>query len=207
MDVPTITMDREEAEARLAEYRQGRRRRVARELAAEWQRIEILYGELAKGTPVLDIEQVFHEAPLDERGRPRIAIARADRRQVHFCWEWRSGLMVFNASEETAGHCGPTLRIVVNARREAPHPSTWPQNGYALVPLVPPRAIPVGGRSALRDHFVLWEVEAWADRRIGSQPDRDPFLLRHLDGTLYAVVAQWDLTELERRILARRVER
>jgi hypothetical protein len=35
-------------------------------------------------------------------------------------------------------------------------------------------------------------------------PDRDPYLLRHVGGALYAVLAAWDLTDLERAIMSAR---
>lgn len=37
-------------------------------------------------------------------------------------------------------------------------------------------------------------------------PPVDPFLLKHLGGTLYVVLAQWDLTPLEQAVLAGRLE-
>lgn len=71
--------------------------------------------------------------------------------------------------------------------------------GYALIPMVPLDVRPATGR--LADMFVLWEVEQWADRRIGAKPDIDPYLLKHVGGSLYAVLAEWDLTPLERAIM------
>jgi hypothetical protein len=54
----------------------------------------------------------------------------------------------------------------------------------------------------LAEYFIPWEVEQWANRRISSRPDRDPYLRKHIGGDLYAVVAEWDLTELERMVMA-----
>lgn len=36
-------------------------------------------------------------------------------------------------------------------------------------------------------------------------PPGDPLLLKHLAGTLYAVLAVWDLTELERAVFGGRM--
>jgi hypothetical protein len=63
------------------------------------------------------------------------------------------------------------------------------------------------GNRSLKTHFVLWEVEAWADSRIGAQPDRDPYLLRRVDADLFAVVGEWDLTDVERAIMRGRISR
>lgn len=49
----------------------------------------------------------------------------------------------------------------------------------------------------LRRYHVFWKVEAWYDRN-PIEPPVDPFLLLHIGGSNYAVLAQWGLTELER---------
>ena len=46
--------------------------------------------------------------------------------------------------------------------------------------------------------LILWEAE-W------ETVPRDPLLLRHLAGGLYAVMASWDLTPLERAVLKGRL--
>jgi len=46
------------------------------------------------------------------------------------------------------------------------------------------------------DYFVLWEA-VWQEL-----PPTDPMLLRHPTGHLYAVLAVWDLTEIERAVMA-----
>ena len=65
----------------------------------------------------------------------------------------------------------------------------------AMVPLVPP---PLRPAHALRNYHVLWEAD-WQ-----QAPPADPALLKHIGGDLYAVLAIWDLTELERAVLAGR---
>lgn len=71
----------------------------------------------------------------------------------------------------------------------------------SLVPMVPADVRPSGN---LKYYFVLWEVEQWSDTSLTAVPDRDPYLLQHLAGDLYIVVAEWDLTELERAIMTGR---
>ena len=142
-------------------------------------------------------------------GRPRLAIARADRKQVKVTdgrFSWRShvpvGHILFDATSENFhdfDYAG-SLRIDVpwSDGKTVQIPT-----GYALVPLVPADVRPSG---QLRNYFILWEVEQWSDRRIGAKPDIDPYLLRHLAGDLYVVEAEWDLTELERAIMSGRRE-
>lgn len=71
--------------------------------------------------------------------------------------------------------------------------------GFALVPHVPADVRPRTGQ--LRDWFVLWEVEEWFDRAQSMTAPTDPLLLEHIDGELYAVLAEWDLTDVERAIM------
>ena len=55
-------------------------------------------------------------------------------------------------------------------------------------------------KRGLANYHVLWEAE-WT-----PSPPRDPFLLRRIGkADLWLVVAQWDLTEVERAALATRV--
>jgi hypothetical protein len=194
-------MDPAEAREKLEEY-QARRRRKG---DVEAERAELAFRELAKGTPLLILSDVILHAPRDAKGRPRLAIARADRAQVHyFRRDWSNGpRLVFDATAAKGG--GPssdtlTLEIALEGDR-----ATWPGgSGYSLVPMVPPA---VRGNRALSQHFVLWEVEAWADSRIGAQPDIDPYLLSRVDADLYAVVGEWELTEVERAVMRGRAGR
>lgn len=68
-----------------------------------------------------------------------------------------------------------------------------------MAPLVPADVRPATGQ--LRDWHVLWEVEAWHDSPQTMTPPRDPYLLRYIGGSLWAVLAEWDLTELERAVM------
>lgn len=70
-------------------------------------------------------------------------------------------------------------------------------NGRTVVPTIPPDVRP--RRNRLHGFHVLWEVEQW-----DPTPPVDPALLRHIRGELWSVVATWDLTPLERAVLAAR---
>lgn len=78
-----------------------------------------------------------------------------------------------------------------------PPPKDRRFNGEALVPLVP---LPLRPKRGLANYHVLWEAD-W--KRAIPQ---DPLLLRRLGkGDLWLVLAQWDLTEVERAALSTRV--
>jgi hypothetical protein len=64
-------------------------------------------------------------------------------------------------------------------------------NASAVVPIVPPQYRP---KFKLSNYHILWEAD-W--KRVPV----DPILLKHLGGSLYAVLASWDLTEIEQAVL------
>ncbi len=71
-----------------------------------------------------------------------------------------------------------------------------------MVPVVPPKHRPARA-STLDSCLVLWEAQNWTWRSVPAPPG-DPALLRHVGGDIYAVIATWDLTDLERLVLAGR---
>lgn len=200
MNVTTITMPKAEAQARLKDYRRSLHRRAAAEYAAVAEGLE----QLAQGTALLNLADVFAACPVDERGRPRLAIARADRTQVTFRQYHDETRARFAAAAGWRLSRLKNAEIAVELGRRPPPlpPNQWMLWGYTLVPLVPPEVR--RGHTDLAHYRTLWEVERWADQPIGAAADRDPYLLRHLGGDLYAVVAEWALTELERAVMTGR---
>lgn len=197
MHAPLITENPGQAREQLAAYN----RQLARRDDPEYQVIAAGYAELAAGRPLLNLREAFLTVPLDEQGRPRLAIARADRRTVTLRVSMQaSNRMVFDTRKNSANNS--TLLIEVElptfeGRR------VW--LSYALVPIIPAAVraeIPRGTPDA--SCHILWEVEQWSDTPLGQQADRDPYLLRHLGGELWTVLAEWDLTPLERAVMSGR---
>jgi len=191
MNVQTITMPRKEAYEAFREYREAFRRDGQVRDAALMRG----YKALAKGKQVIDLAEAMKTAGLDAQGRPLLAVCRADAQRCHI-EAWDTGGLRFWMDRE--GRDRESRRFV-----QVPNGTfTWPQgfifwklrNWSALVPMIPPRYRPV---SALSNFHVLWEA-TWQ-----TEPPKDPMLLRRLDGMLFAVLACWDLTELERAVLRR----
>jgi len=206
MNVATITMAPHKAREKLESYREALKRRANDEYEAAAQG----YEALAAGKALLDMDEVFRTCPYDSRGRPRIAIARADRRRVRFSLQ--DGGRTTAILDASTGSLPRTyvgslvVRVPYNEElisEAARKLDRWDRVGHALVPMTPPD---VADRRILKDCHVLWEVEQWADRPVSSRPDRDPYLLRHLAGSLYVVEGAWDLTPLERAITNGRKE-
>lgn len=197
MDLTTITIPEEEAKARLAEYEAV----VRAERTAEDEAIAAGYRAASRGLSVVMLSEVFAAGGWFPDGLPRLAIARADATE---CWVRVSGWngerrSVLFADDERATNLGALVgRHTVRVSMPAPENvdrGRW--RARTIVPLIPPRHRPK--RSRLRTHHVLWEVEAW-----DPTPPRDPALMRHIRGDLWAVVATWDLSPLERAVLSQR---
>lgn len=193
MNVTTITMPKEQAQAKLEAYREQNRKRNDE----EYQAAEAGYAALAEGTPLISLTEAIRGGGFDEKMRPKLAIARADRKQVHYRQDW-NGTRWFDTSSNGTQGTENGLAVAI----EAPGNSDS-RHGYALVPMVP-ADVRQKVTGQLKDYFILWEVEQWADKRLSTKPDRDPYLLKHIGGDLYAVVAEWDLTPLERLVMAGR---
>ncbi len=198
MNLMTLQIDEDEAKAKLAEYQQA----LQLERNSEDEAIAAGYRAAARGLPVVLLSRVFELGGWFDHGLPRLAIARADATTVRVEIEglWGSGPLglVFHDDDRSSNRGAlvgkHTVRVQM-PRRDHAHNSR--RAGRTTVPLIPPRHRP--RRPRLHTHHVLWEVEAW-----DPTPPRDPALLRHIRGDLWAVVATWDLTDLERAVLSQR---
>ena len=149
------------------------------------------YRELMRGRKVLDIIQVMRDAGVDAVGRPKLAICRADATQVQCQVFWWNGRAEFRFGDQRSN--AQQSRIIRLPAGTFPNRQEM-VTARARVPLVPPAYRP---RGDLRHYHLLWEAE-WM-----SAP-RDPILLRHLGKNLYGILAQWDLTPLERAVVGAR---
>lgn len=201
MNVAAMTMPPEDAVAKL----RAARRSLHRRADAEYEALAKGYEALAKGLPLVNLAEAIRGAPLDEKGRPRLAVFRADQRQVKVSASrdaFRFSPAVWRSSRtERALEMGFPYPGAIGSRWKGDHYEVVNHDGYALVPIVPPE---IKGPHDLKKCHILWEVEAWADSMIRTVADRDPWLLRHLGGDLYAVLGEWDLTDLERAVMAGR---
>jgi hypothetical protein len=210
MDVDLIRMDPKEAREQLREYRTSLHRRADVEYEAVAKGLEAL----ADGTPILSLSAAIVGGGFDAEMRPRLAVARWDRREVKFDWTPYSNAGAFNAVWDSRGQhlfTGGTVSVDFGRRHglttlgaDNKRYGKW-ITAYALVPMIPAGVrLSVPGLAASKRHFILWEVEHWSEQPKTAQPPRDPYLLRHLHGDAYAVVAEWNLTELERLVMAGR---
>jgi hypothetical protein len=192
MDVVNVPVTRQKARELMHAYREHRSAQTP-----EDRNIERAYREIASGRVLIRALESIKAAGLDERGHTKLAIARADHKRVRLSiGPSNSGAhfqpMVFSKGRYTRAE----WRISSHKGIQVPG-LRWGQylNAEAVVPLIPVHLRP---RTALDNYHILWEAD-WHAVPV------DPMLLRHLGGDLWIVVAAWDLTEVERAVMASRV--
>ena len=188
MDVETITVEKDEATKKYKAYAE------AVDLRAQYRALKQIYFHLSKGRNILDLYGSFRRAGI-KAGLPRIAIAPANekkmrmeigtngisfQRQGKHSWNWHTYVWI------------PRRQLSKWLKR--PSETNRVLRYEAVVPLIPADKRPKRSKY-LKDYYILWEVENW------KEIPKDPILLRRLTKTLFLVVAKWDLTEVEQRVL------
>ena len=192
MDLHRITMD---ATAARKAYRAQRRTFLPGPSGEEGQ-LRDGYKAMARGQQLISLSAAMNAAGVDDQGLPRLAICRSDAKWVYTHGVARDGGAVFRMDKVTEDR-DPTRRVKVGPGTFArPRRVTW-QTWAAMVPSIP---APLRPSRRLSDYFTLWDVD-WH-----LVPPEDPALLQHVGGDLYAVVAVWDLTPLERAVLSNRLQ-
>lgn len=195
MEAVSLSEDRVAARAKYAEYLQAVR---ANPREKDYRILRDAYRELSRGNNVIDLAETLRLGGLDIHQRPRLAVSRANVKWCHFFYRdpWNhSPQAIFSpwrkydtGSRRIGLRFRPTLFGLDRAARDKF------QECKALVPSIPPSIKPAANR--LAEYFILFEA-VWE-----PQPPVDPMLLRPISRNLYVVVAQWDLTPLERSVLA-----
>lgn len=201
MNLTTITMDAETAAAMYEEYRA-----LGTRTTEDDEAIMAGLREIKRGRPLIDLDVAIPAGGCDKLGRPRLAVSRADqlevqatRRSAYVDGKWVTGmgeLRVFPSDRGSWESLAGSLDFRWDAdiiEWDQPMTRTW----FSLVPPVPPRFRP---RGALSRYAILWEAE-WSSVSKHAPAPKDPALLRRITGSLYAVLAVWDLTDLERLVL------
>lgn len=202
MDLATMTMERGEARKAFAEYRGAVRDARHAEMTEADQAIMRGYKALARGNQVISMVETMRAGGFVELGRrgyntpmrlPNLAVIRADAKRCFTDGIHADGSVRFASAAESVWQSTHTRRRIVLDRGtfEAFEGGGGPRYS-AIVPLIPPRLRPP---FKLSNYHILFEAE-W-----NWDPPKDPALLRHLGGDLWAVLAIWDLTELERAVL------
>lgn len=192
MDLGIVEITEEEAERRVAEYEAV----LEKERTAEDAALLSAYRAAKRGLPVISLIKAFQIAGFHDNGLPKLAIVRADAKEVYVEVQ-NSGTLTFSSKEwsRSRGALVGASNVRVDTGVSQSGRQRW--RGKTIVPMVPPRHRPKRGR--LHGFHILWEVDQWT-----PQPPKDPALLRHIRGDLWSVQAVWDLSELEQLVLSQR---
>lgn len=211
MEVTTIEVAREQANEQYRLYSEAVKKRKEPYL----NDMKVLFGAMRRGKVVLDVWQSFRETGLDANGDPKIAIAKADWKEVRLRkltrrntnWGDLSFQAIFSDRDRDPHHSwsgGEKLQDLNHADDVTIPKGTWEfpieQNGSAkrerlrtLVPLVPVAFLPPHG---LSNYHILWEVEKWDV----VTPPGDPMLLKRVSPNMFVVLATWELSDLEKAV-------
>lgn len=74
MNVQTIEIGKDEALRKLTDYKALNQSQKTR----EDERLQSLYKAVSKGARVINVAEAFRATGLNEKGQPKLAIARAD---------------------------------------------------------------------------------------------------------------------------------
>ena len=179
-DVTTIVVPPDVAEEKLNEYKTV----LKTQRRSEDVEMRRMYKAAASGKPIIDVAAAWKSTGLKD-GYPRLALARADWSGCFFNrWnrEFRDGRRNMRGREHW-------IRIPDDSW-------DWTVVGDktvgTAVPFMPPLVRP---KRWLSTYHILFEVEKWMEY------PADPFLLKYITGWLFVVVAEWELTDLERALL------
>jgi hypothetical protein len=196
MDLAPLEITETEAKEKLAEYEAALR--VERN--AEDEAIAMGYRAAARGLSIIRLSQAIARGGWmdDTSGLPHIAIARATDAECYV--QWNGDDLIYQDEVRWNVNRGAlvgqhSVRVPMK-NVTMPTMRSW-RRGMTIVPMIPPRHRPKPRR--LKHCHILWEVEQWT-----PIPAKDPALLRHIRGDLWAVLATWDLTDLERYVLSQR---
>lgn len=218
MDLPTAEVDVDQAKEAAKAYREA----VRTSRSEEDKMLATAYKAAAEGAQLLNLTEALraggsYELALRGSSRgarvmvPSLAIAPADRDFV-----WTNGIredggIRLQHRRAVASHNQKDVhRLPTGTFEPSEHRPAWAYspNSYldcacriaAMVPIIPP---PLRPDDSLAKYHVLWEAD-WKDVGDPPPPPGDPALLHHLGGDMYAVLAVWDLTPIERAVLAGR---
>ena len=168
--------------------------------------------ELKQGRKLIDIYKVMEKSSLNKDYQPKIAIARADWKEVIFCKQdegrgFFSNTKNKNWANKKQGDIDLQPKTFCNwprtksdlktEKRTYKIDNTWDiqtQHIKTKVPIIPAQLMPEG---ELSNYYVLWEVQRWED----LPETKDPLLLKRITENLFVILGAWDVTPLEQSII------
>ena len=173
--------------------------------------LKSIYGHMKHGRSIIDLWTSLTKAGLNKQGDPRLALCRADSKNVHF-EKKEHGAGVF--SRENGKPRNRWDRWKDDTKIPEGIFPPWPLKDPArtdysgnrkrneietIVPIIPAKFLNAL-RGGLHNYHILWEVKEWK-----PTPPKDPILLKKLTPNIFVVLATWNLTKLERAVIQGRL--
>ena len=185
--IKPIVMEKERA---LQEYK-ACKEALKKKRDPETIQLQKLYYHAMKGHKIIDIFEAFKFAGLNDKNEPRLAIAKADRKEIYFHKE-RTGTgtfsheswMGYNAEKKKDNVKFPDKTFCEKWEKE--------ERIKTSVPVIP---VSKKAGKNLKNYYILWEVEKW------DIVPKDPFLLKRITNNLFVLVEKWNLTKLEQALI------
>jgi hypothetical protein len=164
------------------------------------------YFHLSEGRKVLDIYEVFKNSGLNENGEPKLGIAPANSKTITF-EKMPLGSGTFTEHSRWSKADKSDVHLPTNTfpnwkeeekGRMKPSWETPRVNVEARVPIIPAHIMPEGD---LKNYYILFEVKEWFEPAKATFTKGDPYLLKRINQNAFAVLAEWDVTDVEAAIL------
>ncbi len=202
MELTTITGEKRQAHSKWREYRNAEKAQPDNKMYTELKK---MYWNIKHGRCLIELDKVikaggrYSFVENDSNSMmPKLAICQAHSKFVD-CQVYIDGRLTFSSRESPARSTSLELPAGTLPTYTWKDGSTWrSMYGKAPLPIIPPNCMP---KVLTDDHYILWEVERWE-----KVPPVDPVLCRRLSKNIFAVEAQWDLTPLERAVMAQYIQ-
>lgn len=214
MDVQTSTMPTDQAKEEYQKYREACSKHPDDEF---YRDMKSILNQMRRGHAIIDVHQAIVDAGLGDDDMPKIAIAQADKKIVYCEYFRRSGELRFWTPNARSVQMNGT-RIEVEGFPQLTEQKAfdkgwhnWKWNDESIhvdssitrqtvIPAVPPEFRP---DAKLENYHILWEVDegTWTKPQAPKQTSRDPMLLKRINKRMFAILAVWDLTELEKAVI------
>ncbi len=211
MEIEKIQMPKEKAKAEWKVYNELIKKRHDKYL----EEMKKCMYQLSQGKALIDIYKIMEKAGVNKNYQPKLAIARADWKEVYFCKK-DSGRGFFAGSSrdwytksdgdidlqpETFCQWLRTkddINMKDGTVRQADN--LWNIDKSKVktkTPIIPATLMPEGN---LKEYYILWEVQRWED----LPEQKDPLLLKRITENLFVILSAWDVTPLEQSIISGR---
>lgn len=212
MDIETLETPQEIAAEEYKKYLEAAKKHPDERFFEDMKKV--MY-QLKKGNSVVDIPSAIQGAGLDEDDMPKLAIIQADVKRAYCQYDRQDGIVSFSEDTYFGDWRNPTLlriRDMPTLSNEEALEKGWRTHSWndktttvtsrkerqAIVPAIPPEFRPDAN---LENYHILWEVDKWEKIKNPPRTSRDPMLLKRINERLFTVLAVWDLTEIERKVL------